>query len=124
MDFTVQEEFSSYCFVKKSKIAGIFSKRCYVLLEQSSLDYFKHFFFVCVICVWRRVGLTAPVYSLRGSQSSSQGWVACCAIYLVIAHTHCNVCAAYMIILLSRTIRLITGVGRSWEKHSLCQLVC
>lgn len=32
--------------------------------------------------------------------------------------------AAYMIILLSRTIWLIVGVEGSWEKHSLCQLVC
>lgn len=37
---------------------------------------------------------------------------------------NCVVFAAYMIILLSRTIRLIVGVEGSWEKHSLCQLVC
>lgn len=54
------------------------------------------------------------VCSSEQSRSSAEGWLTCCAFYF---GPNCDVCAAYMIILLCRTMQLITGGGRSWESR-------
>lgn len=53
----------------------------------------------------------------RGTKSEFSGGLSHLLCHLFLSNcTNCNVYAAYMIILLSRTMRLITGVEGSWEK--------